>query len=136
MNKFKKTYIEYRLKRAEECLKTAKKNFPDDLYTVINRLYYACFYCVVAALLCKGLHTKSHKGVGILFSKHFVKTRLVPIKLGKFYLQILDKRYEADYADFIDFNSEQVDEWIKQTEKFIKHMKTLIINGGEFGENE
>ena len=137
MKDFKDTYIEYRLKRAEECLQTAKRNFPHDLETVINRLYYACFYCVISALLCKNLHTKSHKGVNILFNKHFVKTKLVPLKLAKFYMQILDRRYEADYMDFTEFDEKQVQKWIEQTENFIKFMKNLITDSiGENAENE
>ncbi len=126
MKEHKKAYIKYRLDRAYKCLNTAKRNFPDDLSTVVNRLYYACFYCVIAILSIKNIYAKSHKATAILFGKHFVKTKLVPIRLAKFYNEILEHRFEADYVDFTEFEPHQAKKWITKTEEFIEYIRTLI----------
>lgn len=37
-------------------------NFRDDLYAVVNRLYYSCFYSVIAFLLKNDIEIQSHDG--------------------------------------------------------------------------
>ena len=67
-----------------------------------NRIYYACFYAVTALLLTKNLSSSKHSGVVALFNRHFIKTGIVSIEMGKFYSTIFDNRLESDYADWIE----------------------------------
>ena len=59
--------------------------------TAVNRIFYACFYSVQALLLSINLEPRSHKGVRILFSFHFVKLGKIPGDLEDFYTRIFDE---------------------------------------------
>ncbi len=74
MNKAKETIIE-----AEAMADISHWN------TCTNRLYYACFYAVLALLMENGMSSSKHSGVRGLFNLHFVKTGLIPENLGKLY---------------------------------------------------
>lgn len=70
-------YIKYRFKRARE-------SFDDVLILIenkkwnssINRLYYTCFYAVIALLLKNGIETRTHDGARIKFSDEFSTSTL------------------------------------------------------------
>lgn len=74
-----KDMIEYRLNRAKDTLDDAcilaEKN---KWNSTINRLYYAANYSVTALLLTSDLRTSTHNGVKSIFSKHFIKTNVIP----------------------------------------------------------
>lgn len=122
-----KALIIYRLEKADRTLETAKNVAGNDWDTVANRLYYASYHAVGALLLkfsSKG--PKTHSGVKTLFNQHFVKTGLVPSKLGVFYAKVFQMRQDADYADLIPFLEEDIKPLIPETEKFINTIKKLI----------
>jgi uncharacterized protein (UPF0332 family) len=67
-------YINYRLQRAEESyedvLILAEKGRWN---AAVNRLYYTCFYAVIATLLHRGVETKSHDGTRRQFGLLVIK---------------------------------------------------------------
>jgi uncharacterized protein (UPF0332 family) len=69
-------YIQYRFQRAiesyNEALILANNN---SWNAVINRLYYSCFYAVIALLLKNNIETQTHDGARIQFGLYFVKNR-------------------------------------------------------------
>ena len=59
----KDDYIRYRFKRAEEALSDALLLIENKKWnTAINRLYYSCFYAVIALLLKNDIETRTHNG--------------------------------------------------------------------------
>ena len=67
--------ITYRLDRARETLEDARLLFNQNhLFSTINRLYYALFYCVQALLAARGLSSPKHSGVMANFNREFIKT--------------------------------------------------------------
>lgn len=67
-------YIRYRFQRAEESFDDAlilleKKKWN----AIINRLYYSCFYAVIALLLKNNIETQTHEGARTQFGLRFVK---------------------------------------------------------------
>lgn len=68
--------IGYRLKQAEETLQTARFLLQNrqDMQAIANRLYYACFYSLLALLVEKEIGTSKHYGVISAFDRAFVKT--------------------------------------------------------------
>lgn len=46
-----------------------------------NRIYYAAFYSVSAALISKGLTYKKHSAVRVAFHRDFIKKGIIPKKL-------------------------------------------------------
>ena len=56
----KDEYIKYRFKRAEESLDDALILIEKNKWnTAINRLYYSCFYAVIALLLNNDIETRT-----------------------------------------------------------------------------
>ena len=74
-------YVRYRLEKAQEVYEAANVLYMASQWnSVINRLYYACFYSATALLLYKKISAKSHSGVIGQFSEQIVRTGLVSIE--------------------------------------------------------
>lgn len=128
MNEGEREYIHYRVARAEATLEAAslllQKNL---LHDTVNRLYYACFHAVTALLLTESMHSSKHKGVRSLLDKHWVRTKRLPLPMGRFYRQLFDLRHDADYEDLIDFNQSEVETWFRQATEFVAEVKKRIL---------
>jgi len=119
--------IKYKLERSGETLEEAKIMLQSShLFGAANRIYYACFYAVSALLLSKDLSSHKHSGVLSLFNRHFVKTGLIPVELGKFYSRLFDTRTESDYADLVTIDLKEIQDNLKTAEIFIPAVKSLI----------
>jgi uncharacterized protein (UPF0332 family) len=94
--------------------------------TVINRLYYSCYYAVIALLLKNDIETRTHNGVRTKFSDEFIKTRLIDKKLGKLFSQLSDYRQKGDYGDLYDFDDKIVLPLVDQVKEFISEVNKLI----------
>ena len=71
----KDEYIKYRFQRAEGSLDDALIMIENKRWnTAINRLYYSCFYAVLALLLNNDIETRTHDGARTRFSNEFIKT--------------------------------------------------------------
>jgi uncharacterized protein (UPF0332 family) len=56
-------YIDYRLNQAKETLEAARSLARDKYWnSVINRLYYSCFYAISALLYSRDINAKSNSG--------------------------------------------------------------------------
>lgn len=94
---------------------------------MINRLYYSCFYSVIALLLKHDIETKSHDGTRIQFGLNFIKTGKIDREKGKLYSKLFDYRQKGDYGDLFDYDEEIVNPLIEQVKDFIEEIKTHII---------
>lgn len=119
--------IEYWLQRAKESLEEARIMFETDHpHGCANRLYYACFYAVTALLLSKDLSSSKHSGVMALFNKHFVKTGIVSVEMGKFYSRLFEGRMESDYGDWVELETEITSEDFDLAQSFIDKIGEVI----------
>jgi len=119
--------IKYRIKRANETLVEAKLLFTNGHYnTTISRLYYSCFYIVIALLLKNEIKAKSHSGVKTLFFQNFIKTNLLPIEFSDLYSNLFNSRNETDYGDFYYTEKEEIDDIFPKVEIFIIEIEKLI----------
>ncbi|OKH18767.1 HEPN domain-containing protein [[Limnothrix rosea] IAM M-220] len=125
-----KEIIQYRLDRAEETYQAAQflatiKNWN----SCINRLYYSCFYAVSALLLKDSLSSPKHTGVRSLFNKNYVKTGIISKDLARLYNDLFERRHEADYADFVDFDESETIPLLHKTRVFLNEVsKTIATN--------
>ena len=127
MNKETLTLINYRLERALESLEEAKLLFDrGHTNTYVNRLYYACFYAVSALLLTRGLSSAKHSGIRSFFHQNFVKTGRLDKSLGQIYDKLYDNRQKSDYADLINFEAHEVNDWYDEAEKIVQKIQNLI----------
>jgi uncharacterized protein (UPF0332 family) len=84
-------YIKYRFQRAYESFDEALIMAKNDRWNaVINRLYYSCFYAVIAVLLKSNIETQTHDGARTQFSLHYVKPGKVDKKFGKLFTKLFD----------------------------------------------
>lgn len=81
--------VKYRVTKAREAFEEVELHIENELWnTAVNRLYYACYYAVVALLIEKDIQPHTHSGVRQLFGLHFVKSGLVDNSIGKFFSDI------------------------------------------------
>jgi uncharacterized protein (UPF0332 family) len=121
--------IRYRLERARETLEEARTMAATGHWNgCANRLYYACFYAVMALLCRRQLPTRKHTGVRALFNQHFAKLGLVRADLADFYNDLFDTRHEADYEDLVRLTEEDVRPWIAEAERFIRAIAALAAS--------
>jgi uncharacterized protein (UPF0332 family) len=119
--------IDYRITRAHGTLKEIDILIENKLWnTAINRLYYACYYAVIALLLKHEIKTQTHSGVRQMFGLHFIKNGMIDKNLGKFYTDIFDLRHTGDYDDYIDFTEDDVLDLLEPAKKLVKTIETLL----------
>jgi uncharacterized protein (UPF0332 family) len=87
---------------------------------------YACYYAVTALLISYGIEAQTHSGVRTMLSLHFTKTEKLSVKLNKFYTDLFENRQTGDYADFVFFDRETVEELYQQSVVFIEAIEKLV----------
>ena len=123
----KKILSEYRMRRAWDTLVEAKILLESEhLQGAVNRIYYSVFYAVNALLIKHGMYSAKHSGVKSLFFREFVNKGLFKDDLGDIYKKIFKYRQKGDYEDFVEFKKEEVREWLKEAEIFVKEIKKVI----------
>jgi uncharacterized protein (UPF0332 family) len=122
-----KDLVHYRMQRAVETLKEARLMLESGLlHGAANRIYYACFYAVVALLLTRNLSSPKHSGVMALFNKHFIKEGTLPADMGKFYSRVFDNRLEGDYGDVVELNEADIRADVKKAEEFVTQIESQL----------
>jgi uncharacterized protein (UPF0332 family) len=120
-------YIRYRLEKAQEVYKAACVLYDAQQWnSVINRLYYACFYSASALLLHRHIPAKTHSGVIGKFSEEVVRSGELTTDEFRVYAKLLNWRAKGDYSDLFDFCKEDVDSMMNPTKKFIDAVAALI----------
>jgi hypothetical protein len=120
-------YIKYRFHRSLESFDEALILSENGKWNaVINRLYYACFYAVIALLIKNGIETQSHDGARTQFGLHFIKTGKIDKSYGKLFSKLFDYRQKGDYGDLYDYNENIARPLIGQVKEFIEESKKHI----------
>jgi uncharacterized protein (UPF0332 family) len=123
--------VKYRLTRARETYNEVDILVRNGLWnTAVNRLYYSCFYAVIALLADQEIEVHSHSGVRQMFGLHFIRTGKIEPESGRFLARLFDLRQTGDYDDFIDFDREKVMELLEPADKLISIIEELL-NGGK-----
>ncbi len=123
----KKALITYRIERAYATLREAEVMRRESFCNAaVNRMYYACYYAAVALLLKHDLTTQTHNGVKTLLGLHFVSTGKLPIKIGKTFSTLFEKRHSGDYDDFAYCDEELVDELLPQARLFVDTLAGML----------
>jgi len=116
---------------AEESLASARRECEAEAFSfAVNRLYYAAFYGVSAALLERQLTFKRHSGVRASFHREFIKPGLMDIEWGKFYDQLFEDRQEGDYVALASFDRAYVEERLASCAEFLEILRPLISTLG------
>jgi hypothetical protein len=112
--------------KARRTLAEAEHLFESDFYEgSISRAYYAMFHAAEAALLDMGITTSTHKGVHMMFGKHFVKTERLPAHLGRDLTAVFEARQAADYGD-MQGASNGAGEVLQKARSFVDHIERYL----------
>ena len=119
----KESYI----KKAEDCLKSAKILFESQLYeNSTSEAYYSMYNSLLALLFKTGVKSENHSASIILFKKLFNNNKMVEeISFAKG--ERIDKQYYVEAQQIIKATKESCKTIINLAEGFIIKMKTLIL---------
>lgn len=122
--------LAYRMKQAEETLADAEKMLANRISTrsVVNRLYYAMYYAVLALFIHANVNirTSKHAGVIAFFDTEFVHTGKMNRQFSKILHRIFDARLECDYREFAEIAPEDAAKFLRLTGEFVTASKNLI----------
>ncbi len=119
--------IEHRISRAKSSIKEVELLVENELFNAaISRLYYACYYAVIALLISKEIKAQTHAGVRQMFGLHFIKTGLLDKSHGNLFSEVFDMRLTGDYDDFIECSKEEVIELLWPAKIMISDIEILI----------
>ena len=96
------------------------------LRAVMNRLYYAMFYSVLALLQEKQLGTSKHTGAISLFDREFVKPGIFAKGLSKILHRAFELRQKGDYMEAAEVTKEDVDEVFPMAIDFVSKIKGRV----------
>jgi uncharacterized protein (UPF0332 family) len=119
--------VEKEFQQAAQALEDATKARDAGLSdaAVINRLYYAAFHSVQAALYDRGFEPTSHGGVLSLFGSEIIAVGDASRRDGRFFSQLSELRQQADYG--YDELNEDIDALHSQTRDLVANMQTLCV---------
>jgi len=121
------TLIRYRMARSREALDAARLMYESGHYNdAVNRLYYSCFYAVIALLATEGIHPTKHTAARAFLNKNWIKSGRISKKTGRLYNTLFDRREKGDYGDYYRFDPEDVKGWLEEVEKAIQEIFHLI----------
>ncbi|MDE5886680.1 MAG: HEPN domain-containing protein [Muribaculaceae bacterium] len=119
--------ILYRISCSKNALDESDYLAANKMWTgAVNRLYYSCYYLVVALLLKYGLTAKSHVGVKSMLTLNFVKTDIISIESGKFFQLIFSVRHSSDYDDYISCDEDTYKDLRLGANQFFKEIRILL----------
>ncbi len=97
------------------------------LRAVMNRLYYAMFYAVLALLQEREMGTSKHTGAISLFDREFIKKGVLDEKLSKILHRAFELRQKGDYMEQAEVTKSDVDEMLPGTKEFVGKVKTYLL---------
>jgi uncharacterized protein (UPF0332 family) len=123
----KEDLIKYRLEKSAITFNEAKSLAESGFWGgCANRLYYYCFYCVIALLAKDDIIASTHNGVRTEFFKLYIKTGILDKKYSSIYTDLMSKRQESDYDDFLEFSQEDILPLIDDAANFLQTIQKLI----------
>lgn len=128
MTFLKDDIIRYRLEKSEVTYKEAKSLANNEFWNgAANRLYYSCFYSVIALLAKDDIPASTHNGVRTEFFRRYIKTGILSRDFSSLYTDLMGKRQESDYDDFHNFSAEDISPLFEEVEKFNQTIRDLIL---------
>ena len=131
MTENRKTLIAYRIAQARDSIREADLLNESGMSkrSVMNRLYYAMFYAVLALLQEKEMGTSKHSGAISLFDREFVKTGLFSKEMSKALHRAFELRQKGDYMEEAEVTSDDVAEIRPAAEQFVEYAESYLLGG-------
>ena len=129
MTENRKALIEYRLTQARDSIREADVLNQSGMSrrSVMNRLYYAMFYAVLALLQEKEMGTSKHSGAIALFDREYVKTGQFPKEISKTLHRAFELRQKGDYMEETEVTVNDVAEIRPVAEQFVECAERFLL---------
>jgi len=112
--------------KADNCLKSARILFQNQLYENSTSEAYYCMYNSLLSLLFKiGIKSENHSASIILFDKLFGNKELVKI-ISWAKEERIDKQYYVETQQIVKVTKESCNEMVLKAEDFLVKMRLLI----------
>lgn len=123
----RKEMVRLQLERSYKHLKNADTLVASAMYDVAaNRFYYACYHAVMGLLINKQVACRTHGGLISEFNKHFVKTGIIDVELGRFLSRMEQLRKVSDYNCNYDVEQEDVEVMIEPAHRLVNTISDLL----------
>jgi uncharacterized protein (UPF0332 family) len=122
-----RSLIDYRLEQAAEALKDAELLLDEERYrAAANRMYYACFYAVVAALLTRRLQYSKHAAVIAFFDKEFIRSGQLPKEYSRTLHRAFNERQQDDYMPFVEVDTNEIKSLFTDVKTLVKGISEYV----------
>ena len=123
-----KTLILYRISEAKTTLEDAKCliDCNRSSQSIVNRIYYAMFYSVLALLQSIGKIPSKHKGVISLFDTEFVLKNIFPKEMSKNFHRAFEMRQSSDYRVVKSISTSDIEILFNNAEIFINEIEKFL----------
>ncbi|MBI2502552.1 MAG: HEPN domain-containing protein [Candidatus Latescibacteria bacterium] len=122
-----KALVRHRLEQAAQALDEARLlQGSGSSLGVMNRVYYAMFYAVLALLATREQETSKHKGAISLFDREFVQPGSFAKDFSRWLHEAFELRLEADYTPFHAPAKEEAEEAIAHASSFVSGVKEYL----------
>ena len=127
MSYHKQDLIRYRLEKSATTFDEADFLMQNGFWGgAANRLYYCSFYAVTALLAKDEIEASTHNGVRTEFFKQYIKTGILNREYSNLYSNLMSKRHESDYDDFIEFSESEILPLLEEVRQFLLAIREQI----------
>jgi hypothetical protein len=129
----RKELARYRLKQAEESLDEARYLLSGGKSprSVMNRVYYAMFYSVLALLIYEPYSSSKHSGVLGYFNKNFIRNEVFDKEMGRTLNKAFDLRQREDYREYSHLTALEATAFIDKAESFVSKVNDYLKQMGK-----
>ncbi len=124
----RKQLASYRIKQAEESLDEARflLSGGKSPRSVMNRVYYAMFYSVLALLIYEPYSSSKHSGVLSYFNKNFIRCEVFDKEMGRTLNKAFELRQREDYREYSYLTDLEAAGFIVKADSFVSKMKNYL----------
>ncbi|GAK61729.1 UPF0332 protein TM_1000 [Candidatus Vecturithrix granuli] len=96
------------------------------LFTAVNRIYYAIYYMLPALALKHEFSTSKHTQLIGWFNKHFVKTGKIDAVYTRYIQEAFEKRMKGDYDVLTTFSESEVRDLFEKMKHTLRAIEQLL----------
>ncbi len=124
----KKALAQYRLEQAGESLDEAKFLLTGEKSprSIINRVYYAMFYAILALLIYEPYSSSKHSGVLGYFNRRFIKEGVFNREMGRWVNKAFELRQRGDYREYFEVTRDQSADLVAKAGQCVSIVRTHL----------
>ena len=124
----RKELARYRIKQADESLDEARFLLSGGRSprSIMNRLYYAMFYSVLALLIYEPYSSSKHSGVVGYFNKSFIRGGVFDKEMGRTLNKAFELRQREDYREYSYLTAEEAADFLQRAESFVHEVSHYL----------